>query len=258
MLSRQELKNRFDSISRSRSIVSSVECLSLHKVQSQINRMEQSRQYVKALRDIFFQQKINRTPSQSDKIYLLVFGNDHGMCSKLEKSIFAGLLNCAKVHKGKELSILVAGKRFYLKCCKAFNKVNINFAYYDPNDLTALGKRWISGEVSDIYVLYPQFVNIYSFQLKTESVFDASHCLDKLENLSYFPVDKEDLLQLYLRAIVENARLENSLSSNALRGIRMKEAKECADNIINKCKIEMNIQRQGSITKELNELMIGN
>lgn len=258
MLSQQELKGKFESISRSRSIVSSIECLSLHKVQSQVHMMEQSRLYLKALRDIFLQRKINRTPSQSNQVYLLAFGNEQGMCSKLENSILAGALNFAKVHKGKELTILVVGKKFYLKCCKAFNKVNFNFAHYDSNDLNALGKRWISGEISDIYVLYPQFVNIYSFQLKRESVFDISHCLDKAESLSYFPVDKEDLLHMYLRAIVENARLENLLSSNALRGIRMKEAKECADNLISKCRIEMNIQRQGSITKELNELMIGN
>ena len=210
------------------------------------------------------------------KILFLFFTADRGLCGAFNSNISRHLLR-REMQPRQQKMIVAVGRRGMNFCKHLGENVVAEFeGLSDKPDFLATAPitriavdGFLSGEFDEIRILYNHFVNTMSQEI-TEKVLlpltppteEENETTEKSMKFEYlFEPSAEKVLQQilprYLETIVYQSLLESNASEQSARMVAMKSASDNAGELIDTLTIEMNKERQASITTEILEIVGG-
>lgn len=264
-----ELKTRIRSIESTKKITKAMQLVAASKLKKQRSLMEENKVYAYYMKDTM--EKIlssidERHPYVSKREgtpYTIVITSDMGLCGGYNTNIYRLLSKL----DGEILMIGSRGKAW----CQAKQKhmiaslVNVEDDAYDQfvSVLDDVLKRYIRHEISEIRIVYTQFVNAVTFEPRIVTLLP----LEKHTTLSqeyketiYEPTQEEmldALIPMYLRCVVYSYYLESKTSEQASRRMAMETATENADELKDILELAFHKARQAAITQEITEIVGG-
>jgi F-type H+-transporting ATPase subunit gamma len=128
----------------------------------------------------------------------------------------------------------------------------------------AMLDKYVSGEVSRVYMVYNEFVNSMTQRPRIEQLVPLppsnEDALKHYWDYLYEPDSKEvldALLTRYIESLVYQGVVENIACEMAARMVAMKSASENAGNLIDELQLAYNKARQAAITQEISEIVGG-
>ncbi|MBQ4366687.1 MAG: ATP synthase F1 subunit gamma, partial [Muribaculaceae bacterium] len=217
------------------------------------------------------------------RVALVVFGSDDGLCGAFNINIFKQLLatiDSVRKQYGDHVQVTVVpvGR----KLTKAVSKIagddlrmlknehlNTRSTHEELHDFTDdLKTRFLEGEFDRVEVLYVRFKSPsrqvfsrdqllpVSYQALAESV-DAraanSPCLFEPDAATIF----DSVLPLHIRAMMQDVFTQSAASEQAARVMAMQTASDNAKELLDSLNLEYNKLRQQSITTELLDILGG-
>jgi F-type H+-transporting ATPase subunit gamma len=197
---------------------------------------------------------------------ILIFSTDKGLCGPLNANLFREL---SEVDRGKS-EYAVSGRKAVQFITRARRKLTADFALKDTIQFSEIrpiarfvSDKFISGEVDQVRVLYPKFVNT----LVQESVLRTLLPIP-VEELGIegpqaageylFEPDEHSVLDAILPHYVAFQLFQMALNARAsehsARMVAMKNATDNAKELIKDLTLEYNKVRQANITTELLEI----
>jgi F-type H+-transporting ATPase subunit gamma len=197
---------------------------------------------------------------------ILIFSTDKGLCGPLNANLFREL---SEVDRDKS-EFAVSGRKAVQFITRARRKLTADFALKDTilfSEIRPIAKfvsdKFISGEVDQVRVLYPKFVNT----LVQESVLRTLLPIP-VEELGIegaqaggeylFEPDEHSVLDAILPHYVAFQLFQMALNARAsehsARMVAMKNATDNAKELIKDLTLEYNKVRQANITTELLEI----
>lgn len=271
MAKNQELKQRIRSIKSIMKITKAMEMISNAKLMKTRKAMEKNRDYTDRLmevvrdilssaKDIENQYLINPKATQD---YVLVFGNDFGMCggysSKLNSFVAATLKQDDQVilvgHRG-------AGylKQHGLQVCDVLN--SDTFSYQDAKDIANhMMTRFLKQEVRSLKIIYTEFINSISFEPKMIDLWPLTDTENKQSSDVLFEPNPgeilDDLVPMLVVNVVYSTFTRAKTSEQAARRLAMEKASDNAEELKEELTLAYNRTRQQGITQEITEIVAG-
>jgi F-type H+-transporting ATPase subunit gamma len=197
---------------------------------------------------------------------ILIFSTDKGLCGPLNANLFREL---SEVDREKS-EYAVSGRKAVQFIARARRKLTADFALKDTihfSEIRPIAKfvsdKFISGEVDQVRVLYPKFVNTLVQQSVLRTLLPIP-----VEELGIegpqaggeylFEPDEHSVLDSILPHYVAFQLFQMSLNARAsehsARMVAMKNATDNAKELIKDLTLEYNKVRQANITTELLEI----
>jgi F-type H+-transporting ATPase subunit gamma len=282
MPSIKDTKRRIVSVKNTQKITKAMKLVSAAKFARANQAVLKARAYTEA-----FEQMVHRVIASSEvsspllekrkrkKSVLIVIGTDRGMCGGLNSNIFRKVDRFLTHEKseGIHIQLFLWGRRTFLLSGKApvikridkvLEKSSLEFAEQEAAKLTSL---FLEGEVDEIQIAYPRFVNAISQKPQIERLLPISPesilPVEAIENSSgyLFEPDQDELVQELLRKGVVlklySIMLHSAASEHAARMTAMDSATSNAQEVIKTLTLAYNRARQAGITKELIEITSG-
>ena len=285
MASGKEIRTKIKSVENTRKITRAMEMVAASKMRKAQERMKAARPYGEKIRNIAAHLSqanpeykhpflVKRDPVT--RIGLIVVTSDKGLCGGLNTNVLRMSLARMKEWEGKgvkEMQVAAIGSKGLGFMQRLGAKV--------VSQLTGLGDTphldrligpvkvildaYTNGELDAVYVAYTRFINTMKQEPEMEQLLPLSgevlgeakgHSWDYL----YEPDAKsviDELLVLYVEALVYQGVAENMASEQSARMVAMKAASDNAGNVIEELKLVYNKTRQAAITKELSEIVAG-
>jgi len=135
-------------------------------------------------------------------------------------------------------------------------------------DVSYILKGFLDGEYSKVILLYPKFINTFSYEVSAEQVLPVDLSIfasgdDGQKNESEFIVEPNvpdflsKALKKYISTVFLNAALHTKASEHSARMIAMKNATESAEKLGDSLRLKYNRIRQEGITGELLDIVGG-
>lgn len=207
------------------------------------------------------------------KVEFVVATSDRGLCGGFNSNVikFAARRIAERETEGAEVSITTAGRRgrdFFRR--RRLGQLEGDYlqqgwvTYAQAAAIAkAVSRRFISGEVDEVFVVYnafvsamtqtPKLIRLLPFTAEGETSGDS---------LPYeIEPDPETLLAVLVPKAVEveiyRALLENQTGEHAARMAAMESATRNTEELVEKLTLQFNRARQAAITKELVEIVSG-
>lgn len=292
MATLRELKERIGSVASTQKTTSAMKMISsakMHKATQQLQRLSPFRGMVQSVlahllsTDQEFSSPLIAT-RKVEKMALVVYGSDDGLCGAFNINIFKQLLTIIgklRAEHGKKLAITVhpIGK----KMSKAVHKVEreLAIAVEDVNymntrstsdqlhDFTEmLRERFVDKRYDRVDVIYMRFYSAGRQRLQNETLLPVSPealakeaakgdanapCLFEPDANTIFT----SVLPLHLRAAMQDVFTHSAASEQATRVMAMQTASDNAAELLEELNLEYNKLRQASITTELLDIVGG-
>ena len=264
MASLKEIKGRILSANNTLKITSAMKMVAsakLHKAQEVIEGMLPYEQRLSAIMNQFLQSGVTvQSPyakeRETKKIALVVFSSNSSLCGGFNSNVIRLYHRWLGEHAGipkEDIIVYPVGR----KVADAVKKSGVRVEGGDlthmagkPNYAeaealaTELGRRFISGEIDRVELIYHHF---------------QSAGVQKLTHAAYLPVDLSELssdgedreLKIY------TALLDSNASEHAARSVAMQVATDNANNLIQDLTVAYNKGRQQAITNELLDIVGG-
>jgi F-type H+-transporting ATPase subunit gamma len=199
---------------------------------------------------------------------ILIFSTDKGLCGALNANLFKELLES----DAEKAEFVVMGKKAAQYLVRTRRNLVADYPLKDPvrfADVRPIAKfasdKFISGEVDEVRVLYPRFVNTLTQQpvLRDLLPIPAEDLNVKGESGGesgefIFEPDVHDVLDSilphYLAFQLFQMALDARASEHSARMVAMKNATDNAKQLIKDLTLEYNKVRQENITTELLEI----
>jgi F-type H+-transporting ATPase subunit gamma len=197
---------------------------------------------------------------------ILIFSTDKGLCGALNTNLFRELTDTDR----EKTEFAVMGRKAVQFVARTRRKLTADFALKDSvhfADIRPIAKfaseKFISGEVDQVRVLYPKFVNTLTQQPVMRNLLPVPpEELDVEGEASHgeylFEPDEHGVLQAILPHYIAFQLFQMALNARAsehsARMVAMKNATDNAKELIKDLTLEYNKVRQENITTELLEI----
>ena len=201
-----------------------------------------------------------------NKELILIFSTDKGLCGPLNTNLFREL---AGVDPAKS-EFAVSGRKAVQFIARARRKLTADFALRDTIHFSEVrpiarfvADKFVSGEVDQVRVLYPKFVNTLTQQsvlriLLPIPVEELDVGRPQAGGEYLFEPDEQNVLDSILPHYVAFQLFQMALNARASehssRMVAMKNATDNAKELVNDLTLEYNKVRQANITTELLEI----
>ena len=212
---------------------------------------------------------------QPRKILFLFFTADRGLCGAFNSNISRYLLK-RELAEGQEKSIAAVGRKGMNFCKHIGENVIAEFeGLSDKPDLLATTPitrlavdGFLNGDFDEVRIIYNHFLNTMQQEITEKILLPLTpptptnaeeKSFAKIEYLFEPSPEKvlNQILPRYLETIVYQSLLESNASEQSARMVAMKSASENAGELIDTLTLEMNKERQASITTEILEIVGG-
>jgi len=212
---------------------------------------------------------------EGNRILYLVVTSDKGLCGGFNGSVLRRAVAEMGAHRGKDISLIIAGKKgreFFRhrkqKVLHEFIDWTRDFDYLKADEIgSLLADLFAEKSVDRVYVIYNEFKSVMQQDVVVEQLLpvvpeetgsnrDEDHVVDYI----YEPDEEtilEDLIKRYMTVQVYRAFLESSASEHGARMTAMDSATRNAGEMIGGLSLTYNKARQAYITKELIEIVNG-
>ncbi len=216
--------------------------------------------------------KINDT---TKKALILVVTSDRGLCGAFNTNATKQVMLWVSENKEKysQIDVSCCGKKGFMFLKRRFTlKLNYENVTISPKFDNAvrigndLSQSFITGEYSDIFIVYNHFLSPISQKTVFEKILPidptalVKETVAKRTPYVFEPKEKEllgFLIPHFLYFKIYFALLENSAGEHGARMSAMDNATKNASDLIDRNTLLRNRARQASITKELIEIVSG-
>ena len=280
MASMRDIKRRRNSIASTQQITKAMKLVSTVKLQKTKMRAERSKPYFDKMyatvtsmlaKSGTIEHPYLKPQSSTKKAVILITSNRGlagGYNSNVIKTVTGSDLKAEDIvlftvgSKGREYF----ARRNY-EIAKEYNEVIENPMFSDAKEICEeVLKRYVSGEVGEIYLAYTYFKNTVVHEprllkLLPIQVDEADIEAAKSNSLMNYEPQEEEALEIiipkYMTSILYGALVEAVASENGARMQAMDSATSNAEEMIDDLTLKYNRARQGSITQELTEIIAG-
>lgn len=197
---------------------------------------------------------------------ILIFSTDKGLCGPLNTNLFRELTDVDR----EKTEFAVMGRKAVQFITRTRRNLTADFALKDPvrfADVRPIARlasdKFVSGEVDQVRVLYPKFVNTLTQQPTLRNLLPVP--AEELETEGegakgeyLFEPDEHGVLEAILPHYVAFQLFQMALNARAsehsARMVAMKNATDNAKQLIKDLTLEYNKVRQENITTELLEI----
>ena len=287
----RELKSRIGSVASTQKTTSAMKMISSAKMRKatwQLQRLSPYRNMVQSVIShlLVTDQEFNSpliTQRELQRVALVVFGSDDGLCGAFNINIFKQLLATIVALRKKygdalDITVIPVGK----KLTKATLKIAGPDLQVEPVDylntrsesealsrFTAmLCDRFLKRDFDRVDVLYMHFITTSRQRFTTEQLLPVSYqslaeeldpraanspCLFEPDAATIF----EAVLPLHIRSTMQEVFTESAASEQSARVMAMQTASDNAKELLESLNLEYNKLRQQSITTELLDILGG-
>ena len=276
-VSTKEIKNRIRSMESTKQITKAMEMVAASKLRRAQAQIQASRPYFEILystiEDIVRSNRDFSSPFLTErpkaKTVFIVIAGDRGLAggynSNVLKMVQSKIAECDAI-------VLPIGKRaldYFIN-----RKVPVlTDAYAEAADVSIgdcfsisklLSKGFLSGEYSEIYVAYTDFISMLSQSPRTLQLLPLKQP-EKTEGVTnygikYEPSSEEvfaSIVPEYLGGVIYGSLCESRASEQAARRSAMDSATQNAEEMIADLSLKFNRARQAAITQEITEIVAG-
>ena len=280
MASMRDIKRRRNSIASTQQITKAMKLVSTVKLQKTKMRAERSKPYFdKMYATVTFMLAKSGTiehpylkPQSSTKKAVILITSNRGLAGGYNSNVIKTVTGSDL--KAEDIVLFTVGSkgreyfaRRNYEIAKEYNEVIENPMFSDAKEICEeVLKRYVSGEVGEIYLAYTYFKNTVVHEprllkLLPIQVDEADIEAAKSNSLMNYEPQEEEALEIiipkYMTSILYGALVEAVASENGARMQAMDSATSNADEMIEKLTLQYNRARQGSITQELTEIIAG-
>lgn len=280
MPSLRDIRNQLHSIKNIKKITSTMEMVASARLNNAQKLAKQSHAYCAKMEEIV--QKLASASSdfshpllekrEVKKIGLIIVAADKGLCGPYNSNVFHKANQFLNNYHQQDVELFLFGRKALDNYARKKWTVQSTLSdwggkitYAEIKDFAdLLEKRFLSGELDAIYLIYTQFHNIARRVVIKEQFlpFGAVHKESNFLPLSYFfePRAEEiyaDILPRYCAIKIQAILNEAYASELAARIFAMKAAAKNAEEMIENLTLLRNKMRQTGITKEMLEITSG-
>ncbi|MBN1295714.1 ATP synthase F1 subunit gamma [bacterium] len=275
----REIRHRIQGVKKTQQVTRAMKMVAATKLRRCQQALLKMRPYAEYLEDIISalltdeELPVNPllAPSTGNQLHVLVMAGDRGLCGGFNTTIFRYADTVIRSHEGP-LHVTVFGR----KAVEYFmhKQVRIDESYVDLDRLDFLElsryitekliRRYASGEIAQIVIIYSRFHNIMQQQVIGDAVlplaFDPQSSSRKHLDYIFYPDSAlvlDQLLPRYVSWHVYRALRETMASLYGARMTAMDMATRNAGELINRLVLDYNQERQATITRELIEIISG-
>lgn len=291
MATLRELKTRIGSVASSEKITGAMKMISsakVHKLESSLKQLEPYRDQIKSIMGhilssgIDFSSPLTEERKEINRLALVVFGSDDGLCGAYNINIFKAAYDDIKRLQSEygdkvDIDIYPIGKKMAKAISKiAGDKMHIveiegidsKMSAEKVNELThTLRNKFSTGDYDFVCVEYMKFFSMSRQRPKLEQLFPilADSLLGEsnadTNRLYIFEPDANEIfnavLPMFVLSTMQEITIENQTSEQAARVMAMQSANDNAKNLLEELQLEYNKLRQESITTELLDILGG-
>ncbi len=290
MATLRELKGRIGSVASSEKITGAMKMISsakMHKAEQALKRLLPFRHQIETIignllsADAQFSSPL-LDAREVNKVGVVVFGSDDGLCGAYNVNIFKQLLaKIAEYRKNYGEAVEIAIYPVGSKIAKAVGKLTMRGVSVEAQEnvdsktsgdavkafTVALQEKFLNYEVDKIDFMYMSFKSVSRQVLTTEQLLPvvqdtfAEQGSKAVIKPYIFEPDVSriftSVLPLFLLSVVQEVFTENRASEQAARVMAMQSANDNAKKLLEQLRLEYNKLRQQSITTELLDLVGG-
>ncbi len=276
-VSTKDIKNRIRSMESTKQITKAMEMVAASKLRRAQAQVLASRPYFEILYSTIQQiVDANRdfssaylTRQKGEKVAYIVIAGDRGLAGGYNSNVLK--LTMAQI-EGKDATVLPIGRKA-VDYCKAHNVPLLTEQYADAEDMSmgdcftaakTLCKAYLGGELSEIHVVYTNFVSVLSQtpgSLRLLPLLRQETSAKPVSSDVLYEPDPETVFAAivpeYLGGILYGALCESRASEQAARRMAMDSATQNAEDMIADLSLQFNRARQATITQEITEIVAG-
>jgi len=275
----REVHKRIQSVKNTQQVTRAMKMISVAKVRRFQKAALDARPYSSHLEEVILamlrSDDLPKHPllktRKSEVQYLVIIAGDRGLCGGFNTNILKKSEEFIKQSK-KQVKLVVLGK----KILEYFThrKIPVEKSYVNLEDLDRYKlsmeiadfviQEYISGNCSQVDIIYSQFISIISQNPVSDQVLPIS--LEEKDNPEIIPdtiyspspeAVINHILPRYILTAFNHAIIESMASVHAARMTTMDTATLNAETLIDDLTLEYNNARQSAITRELIEIVSG-
>ena len=276
----QEIKRRIRSVESTKKITKAMELVATSKLRKTRNQLEQSKPYYTNVA-LMTAEILANCKGDNDSVYLIenndvkkdvyvVIASSLGLCGGYNANIFKEIKDVIKPDDyvysigSKATSYLTKNHQGITD--SKYESLSTTFNFKDIiNLVNELTRMYREKEIRKIKIVYTEFVNNLTFKPRIVTLLpidpdDFDHIEISKKATLFEPSSKEvldNLIPMYLQAVIYGYVIESSTSENAARRISMENATDNADELTEQLLLKYNQARQTAITNEISEIVAG-
>ena len=276
----QEIKRRIRSVESTKKITKAMELVATSKLRKTRNQLEQSKPYYTNVA-VMTAEILANCKGDNDSVYLIenndvkkdvyiVIASSLGLCGGYNANVFKEIKNVIKPDDyvysigSKATSYLTKNHQGITD--SKYESLSTTFNFKDIiNLVNELTRMYREKEIRKIKIVYTEFVNNLTFKPRIVTLLpidpdDFDHIEISKKATLFEPSSQEvldNLIPMYLQAVIYGYVIESSTSENAARRISMENATDNADELTEQLLLKYNQARQTAITNEISEIVAG-
>ena len=276
----QEIKRRIRSVESTKKITKAMELVATSKLRKTRNQLEQSKPYYTNVA-LMTAEILANCKGDNDSVYLIenndvkkdvyvVIASSLGLCGGYNANIFKEIKDVIKPDDyvysigSKATSYLTKNHQGITD--SKYESLSTTFNFKDIiNLVNELTRMYREKEIRKIKIVYTEFVNNLTFKPRIVTLLpidpdDFDHIEISKKATLLEPSSQEvldNLIPMYLQAVIYGYVIESSTSENAARRISMENATDNADELTEQLLLKYNQARQTAITNEISEIVAG-
>ena len=276
----QEIKRRIRSVESTKKITKAMELVATSKLRKTRNQLEQSKPYYTNVA-LMTAEILANCKGDNDSVYLIennnvkkdvyvVIASSLGLCGGYNANIFKEIKDVIKPDDyvysigSKATSYLTKNHQGITD--SKYESLSTTFNFKDIiNLVNELTRMYREREIRKIKIVYTEFVNNLTFKTRIVTLLpsdpdDFDHIEISKKATLFEPSSQEvldNLIPMYLQAVIYGYVIESSTSENAARRISMENATDNADELTEQLLLKYNQARQTAITNEISEIVAG-
>lgn len=276
----QEIKRRIRSVESTKKITKAMELVATSKLRKTRNQLEQSKPYYTNVA-LMTAEILANCKGDNDSVYLIenndvkkdvyiVIASSLGLCGGYNANVFKEIKNVIKPDDyvysigSKATSYLTKNHQGITD--SKYESLSATFNFKDIiNLVNELTRMYREKEIRKIKIVYTEFVNNLTFKPRIVTLLpidpdDFDHIEISKKATLFEPSSQEvldNLIPMYLQAVIYGYVIESSTSENAARRISMENATDNADELTEQLLLKYNQARQTAITNEISEIVAG-
>ncbi|WP_285959949.1 ATP synthase F1 subunit gamma [Thomasclavelia spiroformis] len=276
----QEIKRRIRSVESTKKITKAMELVATSKLRKTRNQLEQSKPYYTNVA-LMTAEILANCKGDNDSVYLIenndvkkdvyvVIASSLGLCGGYNANIFKEIKDVIKPDDyvysigSKATSYLTKNHQGITD--SKYENLSTTFNFKDIiNLVNELTRMYREREIRKIKIVYTEFVNNLTFKPRIVTLLpidpdDFDHIEISKKATLFEPSSQEvldNLIPMYLQAVIYGYVIESSTSENAARRISMENATDNADELTEQLLLKYNQARQTAITNEISEIVAG-
>lgn len=276
----QEIKRRIRSVESTKKITKAMELVATSKLRKTRNQLEQSKPYYTNVA-LMTAEILANCKGDNDSVYLIenngvkkdvyvVIASSLGLCGGYNANIFKEIKDVIKPDDyvysigSKATSYLTKNHQGITD--SKYESLSTTFNFKDIiNLVNELTRMYRERKIRKIKIVYTEFVNNLTFKPRIVTLLpidpdDFDHIEISKKATLFEPSSQEvldNLIPMYLQAVIYGYVIESSTSENAARRISMENATDNADELTEQLLLKYNQARQTAITNEISEIVAG-